>query len=54
MNTAKLLMLGIISQLPQEQQDEVNRLAIQIREICQKDEGKIALAVVAAEIQQEA
>lgn len=50
--TAELLMMhGIMSQLPPEKREVIEAIAKQLRELAKGDEGQLALALVAVEIQ---
>lgn len=51
MNPELLMLKGLVSELPPEQRDDVNRAADEIRKVVVEwdDAGKIALAIVAIE-----
>lgn len=48
---ARLMMLGAISEMPEEAQEKVNAAADKLREVLKEtgDEGQIALSLVAIE-----
>lgn len=49
-NIVKLVLLGHVSELPQEYQDAIKSRIKQLEELVQDDAGKIAMSIVAADI----
>jgi len=47
------MMLGIISQMPEAERKAIEAIQVQVREFAKDDNGKIAITLVAMELQEE-